>query len=233
MTQQNRRDFIRNAGLGTAGFAAAVSTGCNSKEDTAAKQDPKQIAQAYQTQANESASDNLFNMLSRYNFKDQNGETLNVDALKTSIKDQFSTLVSGRGGCTIYCPMINSQLGKLGEMNPDLVSIVISSKPEEDGKTAESRQALLNQVREQGLHHKAILLYPTDEQGNLSNEAYAKFAAKESDELRNPVAPNDNHVTEISLHAPGGNQLDKLSSQTKASEFEAQWKPIMNGQRIR
>ncbi|NBO19182.1 MAG: hypothetical protein EBV03_08175 [Proteobacteria bacterium] len=229
-TQLSRRDFMR-AGTGT--FVAAVAgSGCSSDNknkpgnpEEPKTLDPAQIAEYYQAKANPDSATNLYNLLGRYSFTDQNGKAVNVGALKTSLKNRFTTLTFGFGECKDYCPMINNRLGLLGDANPQLSSIVVCVNPDADGATQASRDAMLAKLRSEGMKQDIVLLFP-------SSTKAATDMAMDTGAIVNPRQPF-NHSTQVILHAPGGTELARKRGDESAKSFPAEWGPVMSGRGIR
>ena len=225
-SKMNRREML----AATAGTFVAAVTGCDSTKTTpttpakpAVKLDPAQIAAHYQAKANANDEKNLYNLLNRYSLTDQNGQPVNITALKTSLKDRFTTLTFGFGTCTEFCPMINNRLGKLGDANPNLTSIVISVNPADNASQA-SRDAMIAKLRSEGMKQNIVLLFPQ------SQELATQMAA-DTGVTTNPRQPL-NHSMNIILHAPGGTELRRKKGTDPESSFPTEWAPIMSGKGV-
>lgn len=144
-----------------------------------------------------------------FSYIGQDGEPINMVALTQALKDDFTSLSFSVHNCTEYCPMINQRIAHEGnkaktEKNVNLVSVVVCANPEVDGKTPESRQAFLEGLRNEGIKHKIVVLYPT-ENGALSNAVVPKIAANAT-AIVDPSKPL-NHSTLIQLYMPGGHRI--------------------------
>jgi cytochrome oxidase Cu insertion factor (SCO1/SenC/PrrC family) len=212
------KPISRRAALGVMAASAATLAGCGSNEEKMVTPPPSSTA-----------GQNMFDALSQHHFIGQDGEPVNINALKASLKDKQTTLTFGFAECTDYCPMINNVLGALGQKNPDLVSIQINVSPEENGKTDESRAAVLQTMRAAGVKHDTIILYPTDANGKLSNAVVPTIAHS----LGTIVNKSDplNHSSYIKLNAPGGNEITKKTGTDPLSEFKEEWTPLLNSRK--
>jgi hypothetical protein len=131
---------------------------------------------------------NLFETLKKSgSFIGQDGEPVDIDALKKQLEGQLTTLTFGFAHCTEYCPYINGSLGALHRHNKTgITSIIIAANPagdgnedKGDGATRASRDAFMKDVQlmmkpldqENAPDCKVVILYPTDASGKLSNEA--------------------------------------------------------------
>lgn len=169
---------------------------------------------------------NLFDTLAKHHFAGEDGKPLDVKALKEKLAGHYTTLSFGFAGCADACPLaVNPSLSTIGKFTDTapLTSIVINVQPKTEGKSdtivpnayAKHLRAMLPQ--------NVIMLYPTDEKGNLSNQAAVKAqqAFYQIPDNKDTVQ----HSNYILLFAPGGTQLaEKYSSKDTAEQFTDAWK---------
>jgi cytochrome oxidase Cu insertion factor (SCO1/SenC/PrrC family) len=205
------------AGVLAASMLAGTS-GCDRPNQTPANVAP----QRQSAPANDAK--NVFNVLSQHSFIGQDGQPVNMNALATSLQNNYSTVTFGFAECKDYCPMINNVLGELGKSNPSLTSIVIAANPQVDGASPENREAFMNRLRGDGVRHNTIILYPT-EGGALSNSVVPKIAM-DTGAIVNATNPL-NHSANVGLYAPGGARVTVKSGMRSSSEFVNEWAPLM------
>jgi cytochrome oxidase Cu insertion factor (SCO1/SenC/PrrC family) len=214
--------------LATAGTLALALTGCGGSGES----NYKSLVTQYHSKTNPDDSKNLFNILKSANLKDQDGNAVTAETLKTmkeALHDQFTTLTFGFGDCTEYCPMINSSLAGAGKGRKDkLTSIIISVNPDVDGATPESRAKFLNHVRhpdpdkpEIAVEQNIILLYPT------SQTEISRVAAS-ANIMTNPLVQRS-HSQNITLYAPGGMPIDRKKGADFPEKFDRDWGKIIEG----
>lgn len=213
------KEITRRAFLSTIA-AAAVLPGCESKPAT-----PAELAQRYQEKNNPTDPKNLFNILKRTEFMNQDGETVVVDALKARLQNRFATLTFGFGNCGQTCPTTNKNLGKIGRMGGNLTSIIISVDPERDNADTAAREQYKTKLKGYGVTHEVIILCPKSARDAIKLQA-------EMDAIVNSANPSV-HEANIFLYAPGGRQLDKIWGMSKPEVFEKKWQPILDGSQIK
>ncbi len=217
----------------TKSFAASVlagsmlvgATGCDQKAQHQHAPVVRNVGQA----APASNARNVFDTLSQYQFVGQDGQPVNMAALRTSLQNNPSTLTFGFAECQNYCPMINNVLGKLGKVSPGLTSIVVSANPEVDGLTPDSRAAFLQRIRNDGVAQNVVILYPTVN-GGLSAPSVPNIAVA-TGAITNSSRPLD-HSAKIILSAPDGTRLAEKSGLSPASEFINEWTPLLNNGQV-
>jgi cytochrome oxidase Cu insertion factor (SCO1/SenC/PrrC family) len=214
-------------------MAALLVAGC-SREPETRKASPEEnrarIVQTLQQSANPADPNNLYNVLAGYEFQGQDGQPVNLQALQTSLRNHFTTLTFGFGECEQYCPMINNVLGEVGKANPDMTSVVISVNPLKDGADQASRDAFMGKIKEAGVKHKVVILYPA--QGGQLAPGLAPQIAIRSGSITNPEKPLD-HSAKVKLYGPGGTPLKDKSGLRPAREFVEEWGPVMNDPEVK
>lgn len=212
----SRRQFLAVAPAAVVGWAAAVSG----------------------AQAQEKPSE-LFGLLSQsksgkaYAWMDQHGKEVNLNALKTAeLNGKYATLVFGFQGCKTFCTKTNEKLKALRQMNDNMVHVVVSVTPEDDG-TPEGRKKYTQELMEAlGLKEnekdKLIVLYPIKK----GSEAAPVFQVENAIELQNrlefpahikrPAA----HSPYIYLYDPSGKKIAEKSGTDPVEDFQA-WKDLM------
>ncbi len=177
------------------------------------------------TMQNNSTDQNLFDILSGYDFVGQDGQPVNKTALAASLRGNHTTLTFGFAKCENYCPMINRVVAELGKNNRELTSIVIAANTEQDGADQTSRDQFMERLRGDGVSHKVVILYPTKE-GKLDNSV-SPHIAMQAGAISNPERPLD-HSAKVILFAPGGKKLKEKSGLRPAKEFVEEWVPEMS-----
>ena len=210
-----RRTFLKATAASTLPFI----TGCDSTPQT-----PAEIAQARvekQTAARNNP-DNLFNKLSTVSFTDENGQSVNMNALQAKIGDNPSTVTFGFGECKDFCPIINGNLHQLRDKY-NTTNIVISINPE-DNFSAQSRAAFKSRILNQDRSvTKVITLFPQSvdaatqlsiDMGGMANTA-------------NPQA----HDTTIHVFDAYGTKIGSAYGMARFSEIDNQLGAALNNTR--
>ncbi len=214
----SRRTFLQaTAAATTTSFVA----GCTDSEPKT----PGQIAKAYQENATTTDRNNLYNLLSRTNFQDQDGNAISMEGLKAKLGNRFTTVTFGFGECTDVCPGTNANLGKITRAYPNTASIIIGVNPEHDNANAQYREDYKAAIRSAGGPPDAIILYPA------TGQAAAQISI-DSGAIGNLAAPKG-HNPSIMLFAPGGKKLGEMPGMGAFSKIDAQWGPLLNGSTIK
>lgn len=215
-----QKSFSQRIAAGTLAAASVAGlAGCDTGTDKPA------AGPGYSHSASANSRTNMYNVLSNFQFNGQDGQPVNMSALQTSLQNSQTTLTFGFAECENYCPMINNVLGTLGNVNPNLTSIVIAANPEVDGATPENREKFRQRLKADGVDHNVVILYPT-ENGRLSNNAVPDVAMG-TGAIVNASSPLD-HSAKVVLYAPGGERLADKAGTRPASEFSSEWAPLLN-----
>lgn len=177
------------------------------------------------TEAQAKEKKNLFDMLKGYTFKDENGNVVNIKALKESLKDQYVTLSFGFTGCSIMCPLeIEPNLAVIGNKNADRVtSIAINVTPENELDASGFKEIM----KQRGdIKHSIITLFPR------SNKEAVDIQIKAFEQLANMDDPNQ-HAARIFLFAPGGDLIKNDIATRPENTFQAWGKEISEAARAR
>ncbi len=170
---------------------------------------------------------NLFNVLKKYDFYGQDGEPVNIEALKTKLssKGQFTTLTFSFNGCASTCPLTNFNLREIDRSkNENLTHVIVSVQPEFDGGfnanspkgNEAARKAFKDNFRRMGITNDLVLLYPKQEKDIIPLQRNAGVIVKDDGDPRE-------HSAAMILYAPDGTLLDKKVevSENMLSEWKA------------
>ena len=216
----SRRKFLETI---TAGGIATVLTSCSPAPQQQSSSS-RPAAKAPQIAA-EKQKGNLYEILNREEYKGlkmQDGSELNVSALKSTLEGKNVTLSFGWSGCGQYCPKINANLAKIGGMasSPnDVVSIVVSVLPRDDGETKEARKAFLRSITKEGTRQEVITLFPPTSAKAISMQHSVNLIAQPD----NPI----NHSPKIILFGRDGNELGRKDGIVDSQHFGRDWKKYL------
>lgn len=176
---------------------------------------------------------NLFDALKHYEFIGQDGNVVNIDALKTSLKDDFVTVSFGFERCKDFCPMVNAGIAVAGRSAQNagkkMTSVFISVEPERDGITPQARKAFMDKLKQDyKIPQNCVILYPSVN-GRITS-ASAQNAAKLSTgefglamNMASPVL----HSAMVTLYSPGGTCIAAKNGMTSPNQFDVAWGPIL------
>ncbi len=161
---------------------------------------------------------NVYDALSGFTFKDQNGEKVSIEALRAKNKERFTTLSFSYSKCSDYCPFINPHLATMDGGNKSLLHYVIAVQPELDGQRQQDRDAFMQTFRKMGVKNDIVILYPE------SDKKIAKIANKMN--LVTDAKDPTQHPAEITLYAPGGAMAGRKNALTERDYSD--WGTLMN-----
>jgi cytochrome oxidase Cu insertion factor (SCO1/SenC/PrrC family) len=182
---------------------------------------------------------NLYTVLQGQAFMDQDGNSVTMESLKPVLKDKFTTLSFGFKDCGAFCPVTKEKLFGVGKEHAnDLVSIVISVNPMEDGATQSTRDAFMQKLRgdeaatakdpaRPGLKQKVIILFAKNAQGEL-DPAIAPNIQNNFGYIADPTNVL-NHTDQVTLFDSNGKKMAQKSGQDPVAEFNQEWGGFIAG----
>lgn len=170
-------------------------------------------------QAQESAK--LFDILRPFEFMDEDGNPVDMEALRAAVKDKFVTVSFGFSGCSTMCPIsLNPNLAAIGGIAPDkIVSLAINVTPETEGDPV-FRQEFRRSIELHEPKQTLIPLFPM-QNGVPSNDASVRIQHA-FEQLIHTKDPNQ-HSFYILLFGPDGEKLAEKSSLATPEEFVGEW----------
>lgn len=204
-----RRDALRIGGAGAIGAALSSLFGAGCQKNDVTKEQAAQNAEAaYQSMIASRDPQNIINKLGGHKFRmftPEGAKVIEIRDLARDIAGKSTSVSFGYCRCNEYCPTINGLLGGLGQKNQNLNSIIISATPSVDGEDKASHEDYKAYLVKSGMRaDQAIVLYPLDANGGLSEEQ-SQVLQKKFGAIVNPDAKI--HTTNVTLFAPDGTQL--------------------------
>lgn len=199
-------------GVAAAVTAGGFSAGCGEQTP----QTPEAIAAARIQEAEAASQDpnNLYNILARASFTDQNEAPVNISALKAKFANSPTTLTFGFSRCRLACPVINNRLSELHKQHPGVKSIIISVDPA-DNASPSARQLFRNTLIKVGLApENFVILYPQSPDAVYNTTVSVGGIANRAE----PTA----HDTSIYLFDPNGRKLASHSGLDTYPAIEAE-----------
>lgn len=188
----SRRNFFE---LAAVSLTAASLPACNTNQ-------PKAVPVQKPIPAGNPAI-NVYDILGKYNFTDSNGQPLNVNALKTKLQNQYTTVTFGFSRCEGMCEPTNKNLAEFAKRNKgDISHIIISTDPRDSASQAD-RDKFIATCASQGMDTSRLtILYPVnrEQQESMQTEFSGKAAPKKG----------PGHIPEAFLHTPSGNLLSNV-----------------------
>lgn len=166
---------------------------------------------------------NMYDVLAKYDLRGQDGERVNIRALKQANSGKFSTMTFSFNGCGDYCPLTNASLGRIDKNNASLAHFVISVTPEMDGLSQNTRNGFRETFRRMGVKNDVTILYPKTGADAIKIQNDMGLIVNQE----NPAL----HSSQIVLSAPDGKVLDKKNG--ISSDNYEDWNKIMAGERAR
>lgn len=186
----NRREFLK---IAPAAGIAGVLQGCTPNQ--------QQAAPAQKPIPAGDPNINVYDILEKYDFTDSKGVSLNVNALRTTLQNQYTTVSFGFSRCAAVCPRTNANLAALAAKHNNIAHIIISSDPL-DNVSQQSRDNFASKCKQQGIDSsRLIILYPEDR---------AKQVKIQNDFGELYVSDAPSHTSQAFLHAPNGNLLAQV-----------------------
>ena len=171
----------------------------------------------------EAPKNNLYDILSKYELKGQDGNPVNIAALQTTQKNKFSTLTFRFHGCTAFCPITDAMLGKVAKEQNALAHVVVSVQPQYDGVNQDARDAFMQTFRKMGVKGDVVILYPKSEADAIKIQNDAALIVNQK------IARQ--HSSQIVLFRPNGTPVGKKDG-LKTDNF-GDWQAIMQQEKTR
>lgn len=163
----------------------------------------------------------LFEILKNFEFMDEHGKTLDIDALQEQLKDKFVTVSFGFSGCSTLCPIsLNPNLAAIGGIAPDkIATLAINVTPETEG-TPMFRPEFRRSIEVHEPPQEIIPVFPM-QNGTLSTDASINIQHA-FEQLIHTKDPNQ-HSSYILLFSPEGEKLAEKSSLATPEDFTHEW----------
>lgn len=171
----------------------------------------------------EAPKNNLYDILAKYEFTMQDGKPANINALRASQKNKFSTLTFNFNGCTEHCSLTNITLRKVAKDHNALTHVVVNVQPQLDGSNQKTRDAFMQTFRKVGMKSDVVILYPKNEEDAIKIQNDAALIVNQK------VARQ--HSSQILLFRPDGSPVGKKDG-LKTDNF-GDWQAIMQQEKSR